>query len=195
MESPPFEVTETGWGEFQLNIRIVFQDANQKPLSLVHHLKLYPTEEAGSQLKTSRPVVSEHYEEIIFDPPTAAMAEILSGDPALARPETSPRYAECTLLSNASLRYLLIDPITMIMLLLLVQKLETEELDRIAKAIEQVQGQIAEVRERAGEPSSQATVTPSRSANASTAEGSATAPPLPSAPAATPTVAKRPRRR
>ena len=96
VESPPFEVTETGWGEFQLNIRIVFQDANQKPLSLVHHLKLYPTEEAGSQLKTSRPVVSEHYEEIIFDPPTAAMAEILSGEAAFARPETSSRYAECT---------------------------------------------------------------------------------------------------
>lgn len=87
-------MTETGWGEFQLNIRIVFQDPNQKPLNLVHHLKLYPTDEAANQLKTSKPVVSEHYEEIVFDPPTDAMASILVQEAQYVDYRTSTRYAE-----------------------------------------------------------------------------------------------------
>lgn len=94
VEQAPFEVTETGWGEFQVQIRIVFQDAGQKPLNLTHHLKLYPTEEA-TQLKTSRPVVSEHYEEIVFDPPTETMAAILAREPHYAEIHTSARHAEC----------------------------------------------------------------------------------------------------
>ncbi|PJF18638.1 hypothetical protein PSACC_01543, partial [Paramicrosporidium saccamoebae] len=73
--------------------KIVFQDANQKPLNFTHHLMLYPTEEA-SQVKTSRPVISEHYEEIIFDPPTELMADILKQELQYVDPKTSPRYAE-----------------------------------------------------------------------------------------------------
>lgn len=95
METAPFEVTETGWGEFQLNIRIVFQDVNQKPLNLMHHLKLYPTDEANNQLKTSRPVVSEHYEEVIFDPPTDLMTQRLEAELQFCNPATSSRYTEC----------------------------------------------------------------------------------------------------
>jgi YEATS domain-containing protein 4 len=94
IEQSPFEVTETGWGEFQLNIRIVFQDPNQKPLNFTHHLKLYPTEEAN-QVKTSRPIVSEHYEEIIFDPPTELMASVLQKELQYLDLRTSHRYAEC----------------------------------------------------------------------------------------------------
>ncbi|GAA5990601.1 hypothetical protein JCM5350_001050 [Sporobolomyces pararoseus] len=43
IESPPFEVTETGWGEFDIVIKIFFQpEASEKPLTLNHHLKLHP---------------------------------------------------------------------------------------------------------------------------------------------------------
>lgn len=106
VEGAPFKVSETGWGEFQLNIRIVFQDPHQKPLSLVHHLKLYPTSEeaAAMQAKSARPVVSEHYEEIVFDPPTTTMAAILAKEPQYQDLQASPRCAELSNLEAEELR-------------------------------------------------------------------------------------------
>jgi YEATS domain-containing protein 4 len=127
-------VTETGWGEFQLNIRIVFQDATQKPLNFTHHLMLYPTEEAN-QVKTSRPVISEHYEEIIFDPPTELMANILKQEPQYVDPKTSPRYAECKSYPHVKLTF--ID-----------EKLEREELLNLEAAIASTIQQIEEIEEK-----------------------------------------------
>jgi hypothetical protein len=40
---PPFEVTETGWGEFEVGIQIHFHDPSQPPVSVVHLLKLHPS--------------------------------------------------------------------------------------------------------------------------------------------------------
>ena len=31
---PPYEVTETGWGEFEVIIKIYFSDPNERPVSL-----------------------------------------------------------------------------------------------------------------------------------------------------------------
>jgi YEATS domain-containing protein 4 len=43
VDKPPFEVTETGWGEFDIQIKIFFvPEANEKPLAFFHHLKLHP---------------------------------------------------------------------------------------------------------------------------------------------------------
>ena len=43
IDRPPFEVTETGWGEFDIIIRIFFApESGEKPLQLIHHLKLHP---------------------------------------------------------------------------------------------------------------------------------------------------------
>ena len=39
--SPPFELNETGWGEFDLNIKIFFHDLNAKPITRKHTLRLY----------------------------------------------------------------------------------------------------------------------------------------------------------
>ncbi|KAH8918850.1 yeats-domain-containing protein [Atractiella rhizophila] len=42
VDKPPFEVTETGWGEFDIQIRIQFtQESGEKPISFMHHLKLH----------------------------------------------------------------------------------------------------------------------------------------------------------
>lgn len=30
---PPYEVTETGWGEFEIIIKIYFNDPNERPVS------------------------------------------------------------------------------------------------------------------------------------------------------------------
>lgn len=64
VDQHPFEVNETGWGEFQIQIKIIFQDPSQRPLTINHHLRLYPPDDAG-QLKTSKPVLSEFYDEIV----------------------------------------------------------------------------------------------------------------------------------
>lgn len=38
----PFEVHETGWGEFEASINIFFHDPEEEPILLFHQLKLYP---------------------------------------------------------------------------------------------------------------------------------------------------------
>ena len=34
LTSPPFEVHETGWGEFEIQIKIFFTDTTEKPVSV-----------------------------------------------------------------------------------------------------------------------------------------------------------------
>jgi YEATS domain-containing protein 4 len=63
IETPPYEVTETGWGEFEIMIKIYFVDPAEKHQTLYHHLQLYPKEEGG--LSSQKAVVSEHYDEIV----------------------------------------------------------------------------------------------------------------------------------
>jgi YEATS domain-containing protein 4 len=43
IEKPPFEVSETGWGEFEIQIKIFFvAEAAEKVISVSHLLKLHP---------------------------------------------------------------------------------------------------------------------------------------------------------
>jgi len=72
LDHPPFEVTEHGWGEFSIPITIHFHDGTFVNVS--HSLRLFP--EAGPQ-KTNRPVMSEHYDEVIFVNPSSEMAQLL----------------------------------------------------------------------------------------------------------------------
>ena len=69
LEKPPYEVTETGWGEFEIGITIHFkEDAGEKPIELFAPLKLYPDADQGMQT-TKKPVVKEKYEELVFHEP------------------------------------------------------------------------------------------------------------------------------
>ncbi|KAG4118873.1 hypothetical protein ERO13_D11G045100v2 [Gossypium hirsutum] len=66
VEAPPFELSECGWGEFEIGISIFFHsDVCDKHLDLYHMLKLYPEDESGPQ-STKKPVVMESYNEIVF---------------------------------------------------------------------------------------------------------------------------------
>lgn len=48
IESPPFEVTETGWGEFEIAIRIFLAPVSgEKPIQIYHHLRLHPYNHLG----------------------------------------------------------------------------------------------------------------------------------------------------
>jgi YEATS domain-containing protein 4 len=63
IESEPFQVDESGWGEFQITIKLVLHD-QEKPITLHHYLQLYDKQD--SNLKT---IISEYYDEIIFTEP------------------------------------------------------------------------------------------------------------------------------
>lgn len=69
VEKYPFEINQTGWGEFDIGVKIFFHDPAEKPVELTHGLKLYP-EQNTQQQSTKKPVVSEHYDEIVFCEPT-----------------------------------------------------------------------------------------------------------------------------
>lgn len=86
IESAPFELSESGWGEFEIAITLVFHsDVSDKQLDLYHHLKLYPEDESGTQ-STKKPVVVESYDEIVFSEPTEAFFARIQNHPVAIVP-------------------------------------------------------------------------------------------------------------
>ncbi|KAJ4714230.1 transcription initiation factor TFIID subunit 14b [Melia azedarach] len=86
VESPPFELSECGWGEFEIVISLFFHnDVCVKQLDLLHHLKLYPEAESGSK-STKKPVVKETYDEIIFPNPSENFFARVQNHPAVHVP-------------------------------------------------------------------------------------------------------------
>jgi YEATS domain-containing protein 4 len=70
---PPYTVTEKGWGEFEVTIRVYWKDESEKPLVLTTPLKLYPSaasDNKHSSLKDGEPVIHETYDEVVFTDPT-----------------------------------------------------------------------------------------------------------------------------
>lgn len=62
--SPPFEITESGWGEFVIHIKISLKSSRFKPLSLSHQLHLHhPLSDIP---KHDAPVISQVFDEIIL---------------------------------------------------------------------------------------------------------------------------------
>lgn len=94
VEAPPFEVSESGWGEFEIMITLHFHsDVCEKPLTFYHHLKLYPEDESGP-MSIKKPVVIESYNEIVFPEPSEAFLARVQNHPAVIMPRLP---AGCTL--------------------------------------------------------------------------------------------------
>ncbi|XP_011099821.1 transcription initiation factor TFIID subunit 14b isoform X1 [Sesamum indicum] len=86
VESPPFELSECGWGEFEIAISLFFHnDVCEKQLDLYHHLKLYSEDESGPQ-STKKPVVVETYNEIVFPDPSEDFYARVQKHPAVIVP-------------------------------------------------------------------------------------------------------------
>lgn len=83
----PYEVTETGWGEFEVVIKIYFHDPIERPVTLYHILKLFQSppvvDGEVSLVDAKRGLVSESYEEIVFQEPTQLMQHFLTDIPPL----------------------------------------------------------------------------------------------------------------
>ncbi|KAH9943200.1 yeats family protein [Epithele typhae] len=101
LDKPPFEVTETGWGEFEIAIKILFlSDSGEKTMTFYHHLKLHPwtlvtgpdveipTPEVAAKLG---PVHSWQYDEIVFNDPFQSFLNLLTAHPPTSLPKIKRR--------------------------------------------------------------------------------------------------------
>lgn len=76
ISSPPFEVCEKGWGEFEAQIRIVWNDPSEQSVILNHFIKLYPPPGPNQDpavptlTEPDVPVLAEAYDEVVFTNPT-----------------------------------------------------------------------------------------------------------------------------
>ena len=130
IENPPFEVTETGWGEFEIAIKLYFHpESNEKPLQLFHYLKLHPYNGNEQELETARlqrrPVMSYVYDEVVFNEPTEAMYEVLTSK-GTARVPSKARGARGEF----------------------VEETEKVELDRLGEGLRKVKEQTEEVKKK-----------------------------------------------
>ena len=89
---PPFEVSETGWGEFEITIKLYFVDPNEKPVTIYHTLRLFETDPISKVISIKKNLVSEAYEEIIFQDPSPVLLHALNNvrslHPSAMRHET-----------------------------------------------------------------------------------------------------------
>jgi len=135
IDEGPFEVNETGWGEFQIQIQIMFRDPQQKSVSLVHQLRLYNVEDSALALtapvqpRTTRPVIFEHFEDLVFSPPTEMMRPLLLKK--VIDLSTSPRYPDCT--------------VSPLLILVVVAEAEKEELTKLECAKQAVLERITQL--------------------------------------------------
>lgn len=86
VDAPPFELSEAGWGEFEIAITLYFHsDVCDKPVNLYHQLRLYPDDE-GSSFSTKKPVVVEFYDEVVFPDPSEAFLARVQNHPVVNMP-------------------------------------------------------------------------------------------------------------
>ena len=125
IEAPPFELTETGWGEFDINIKIHFvPEANEKVLSFYHRLRLHPYDTNSPPEEEIRSIF---YDEIVFNEPNEKFFAILMTKPGNLLP------------SNKTPK----SPFS--------KQLEIEEIDRIREGIREVDKEIEELKKRIAE--------------------------------------------
>ncbi|KAL4856690.1 Transcription initiation factor TFIID subunit 14b [Chlorella vulgaris] len=91
VEMPPYELTETGWGEFDIVVVLHFRDdVKEGPLELYHRLKLY--DDAGVS-NPKKPVVLEMYDEVVLWQPTETFYNRFTAHkPAPAPPSQLAQY-------------------------------------------------------------------------------------------------------
>lgn len=97
VSTPPYELVEHGWGEFDILIRVHFRCAVERPVEFYHPLKLFPAALPGAPPgppaePTRTPVVAEFYDEIVFQDPTENLLKLLHSTqrPPAARITLSP---------------------------------------------------------------------------------------------------------
>ncbi|KAJ9477594.1 Protein AF-9-like protein [Pseudozyma hubeiensis] len=92
----PFHVTETGWGEFEIQIKIFFvPEANEKPLTLFHHLKLHPWLQNVAAVESQPPAPT-------IPPALPPAGTAASADTADGADQSSEQTGKASTLSNGT---------------------------------------------------------------------------------------------
>ncbi|KAK6461004.1 chromatin modifying complex protein [Scheffersomyces coipomensis] len=86
IEKPPYQVTESGWGEFEIIIKLHFHSGvelgiNEKNFQIFHGLKLHPFNPQIQPPRENGEVHSVIYDELVFSEPTEKVFEILTNKP------------------------------------------------------------------------------------------------------------------
>ncbi|KAH7876470.1 yeats family protein [Lentinula edodes] len=98
IDKPPFELSETGWGEFEVHIKLHFiPESGEKVITIYHHLKLHPWSLSGDTesippLEVAQKAGTVHswqYEEIVFNDPYQNFLNILTNNPPTPIPRTN----------------------------------------------------------------------------------------------------------
>jgi len=93
IEEPPFQVEETGWGGFNVEIKLFFiPEVNARQQDRQHYLQLEPYgTEAEIQKQIEAKLVRAEYLEIIeFNEPTEALWDILTDEAQFQKPAKRP---------------------------------------------------------------------------------------------------------
>ncbi|CEG78079.1 hypothetical protein RMATCC62417_12736 [Rhizopus microsporus] len=133
VEQPPFEVSETGWGEFEIMIKIYFhQHTGEKQVILYHHLRLHPYEDDlnGQPWPKDKPVMSLLYDEFVFNEPTEQLYQLFSEHNALTPNLPLKKTSKDITIPEFSVQ------------------LEEEEMKRLDKAQREIDSQIATLKQK-----------------------------------------------
>jgi YEATS domain-containing protein 4 len=146
IEGPPFEVEETGWGEFEIAMKFYFApESTEKPQTIWHGLKLHPYGDDIEGKKERREMVkSICYEEVLFNEPVEQFYDILTGGSATARGKFSGKSAKASArgLPTAEI------PERISKDNVYSREQESKELDRLGVAIKTVEKHIAEEKKK-----------------------------------------------
>jgi YEATS domain-containing protein 4 len=148
IESPPFEVEETGWGEFEIAIKFYFNpESTEKPQQIWHGLKLHPYHGDVEQQKRDRTMISSVcYEEVLFNEPVEHFYDILTGGIQITKSKGSkgakgmikaPPTAEIPEKNFGGNKF--------------SREEEGKELDRLGEAVKEVEKLLAEETEKVAE--------------------------------------------
>jgi len=72
VDQAPFHVSELGWGEFEVLIKVFFHEGPEQPIELRHVLSLFPK---TGEPSTKKPVVVEKHDELVFNEPSEALLQ------------------------------------------------------------------------------------------------------------------------
>ncbi|KAI0440476.1 hypothetical protein F4803DRAFT_467474 [Xylaria telfairii] len=150
-----FVVNETGWGEFEITIKLYYDSkSGEKPQTLYHHLRLHPygrNEAEKEAMRTGGEVIAWTYEEQVFNEPFEDFFKILTsgardkGTPAGGKGKGKGKNAAAIVKEGDVKERSAMIPLTTRPGQPFSRETEEAELKRLREAEEKVQQMIAEL--------------------------------------------------